>query len=59
MLNRATRYPQCKLERCIRLARECSQDYRQTKDRRYLSIKRDAMQDARYWREQIRIYGVN
>ncbi len=40
-----------KLTRSIRLARDCSRDYRKTRDRRFWVISREAMLDARYWRD--------
>lgn len=39
-----------KLPSCIRFARECNQDYLETKDKRFKQIRNEAMQDARYWR---------
>ncbi len=45
-----------KLSRCVRLARDCSQDYRETRDRRYRQIRVEAMQDARYWRAKCALY---
>jgi lactam utilization protein B len=42
-----------KLERCVKLARDSNHDYLQTKDRIYLTIRDEAMADARYWEEQL------
>jgi len=39
-----------KLASCIRLARECNQDYVKTGTPAYRQIRREAMQDARDWR---------
>jgi len=39
-----------KLASCIRLARECNQDYIKTGTPAYRQIRREAMQDARDWR---------
>jgi hypothetical protein len=47
-------YVRVKLARCVRGARDASRDYRETRDCRYLQIKREAMQDARYWRNTLR-----
>jgi hypothetical protein len=49
-------WARAKLQRCARLARECSRDYRRTLDGRYLRIKREAMSDARQWRAML--YGA-
>lgn len=49
-------WARAKLQRCARLARECSRDYRRTLDGRYLRIKREAINDARQWRAML--YGA-
>lgn len=58
MLNVARRIEQCrrKLAGCVSLARDCSRNSWQepAADRRaYRTIKRGAMQDARYWRAEM------
>ena len=53
MPTRSNRFAYAKFGLCLRLARDCSRDYRLTGDRRYLTIKRESMTDARYWRSQI------
>jgi len=40
-----------KLASCIRLARECNQDYIETHDKRFKLVRREAMNDAREWRD--------
>lgn len=45
--------PQNKLNGCIRLAKECVLNYRETKDKRYIAIRKEAMNDARYWKTQL------
>jgi hypothetical protein len=42
-----------KLQMCIRGAREANRDYLETRDRRYLDIRREAMRDARYWQLEL------
>lgn len=42
-----------KLLGSVRLARECNHNYLRTRDRRYLTIRNEAMQDARYWDAQL------
>ncbi len=39
-----------KFNRAVRFARECSRDYRETRDKRFRAISREAVSDARYWR---------
>jgi len=52
-MNHRRAWAQNKLDRCVRNARNASADYRATRDRRYLELKREAMQDARYWRREL------
>lgn len=42
-----------KLLLCIRIAKADSRNYRETKDKRFLSLRKEAMQDARYWKAQL------
>ena len=42
-----------KLALCIRIARDDSRNYRETGDRRFMILRREAMRDARDWRDQI------
>ncbi len=53
-MTRDPAYAWSKLSHCIRFARECSRDYRETRDRRFWVISREAMVDARYWRDYLR-----
>lgn len=49
------RAEQCraKLALCIRTARGDSRNYVETGDRRFLGLRVEAMQDARYWRDAL------
>lgn len=42
-----------KLELCVGLARECNHYFLATRDRRFLLLRDESMQDARYWRAQL------
>jgi len=44
-----------KLRRCIHLARECEYLAREEPEnrRKYKTIRREAVEDARYWRRQL------
>ena len=39
-----------KLASCLNLAKECVRYYIETKDKRFRSLRAEAMQDARYWK---------
>jgi hypothetical protein len=38
-----------KLSACIRFARECSQNFRETGNAEFRRLRKEAMTDARYW----------
>lgn len=40
-----------KLHHCLRLSRESSRDFRETKDTDYIKLKKEVLSDARYWWE--------
>jgi hypothetical protein len=42
-----------KLAFCIRSAKADSLNYRETKDKRFLQLRKEGMQDARYWKSQL------
>ena len=54
--NKQRRAEQCrtKLASCIRTARDDSRSSVETGDRRFRSLRVEAMQDARYWRSELR-----
>lgn len=47
------RLAKAKLAFCVRLARDDSRNFRETKDKRFLQLKREGMEDARYWKTQL------
>lgn len=52
MTDRLT-YATSKLSLCIRLAKDDVRDYRETKDIRYIGLRKEAMKMARYWKAQL------
>jgi len=46
-------YAEYKLNAAIRLAKLDSAYYRETKDKRFIQLRKEAMNDARYWKTQL------
>ena len=46
-------WKQAKYKFCLRQIRELTEHYTETKDRRYLAMRTEAIADARYWKREM------